>query len=131
MTIQPKKLTDRDSRKMAREMRDGHWAFMERLEKEGTVHVCVWNKYDQEELSHELRLSLISGMELMEWFRAHQDWFEIGEQDRERWTNPINLTEAGLKALTEKEKYDMEPAYGGLVEPGFQCIPLPPEETIQ
>lgn len=128
MTEQPKKLMDEHWRTWARTVRDSHWAFMERLKKEGTVHVCAWNKYDQEELPHELRLSLIGGEELMEWFRAHQDWFEIGDQDEERWTSPISLTGPGLKALTEKEKYDMEPVYGGLVSPGFQSIPLPLKE---
>ena len=109
----------------ARRIRDFHWSFMERLAAEGTVHVNTWNKYRHEERPDELRLSLLSGMQLSEWINAHPDWFDIGPQNRERWTQPVSLTEAGCEALANRHLYDMEPVVGGLVEPGWQAVPAP------
>lgn len=126
---EPRLLTDDNARKMARHMRDEHWAFMERLAREGTVNVCLWNKNRQEERPDELRLCLISGMELMEWVRRHQDWFVLGENNLERHTFPVSLTDAGRAALLNRDLYDMEPVYGGLVEPGWQAIPFPRVEV--
>ena len=123
--MRAKQLTDRDSRQRARSIRDSQWAFMERLVRETTVNVNVWNKYGQEERPDELRLDLISGQELCDWLRTHANWFQIGPQNYERWTNPVSLTDAGRAALVERAKYDMEPVTGGLVEPGWQAIPLP------
>lgn len=126
---QPKNLRSKADREMAREARDFHWSFMERLDRQGTVHVCPWNKYRHEERPDELRLSLIDGEELIAWLRAHPEWFQIGPQNTERWTNPISLTEAGRQALKDRDKYDMEPVFGGLVEPGWQAIPSPKVAT--
>jgi hypothetical protein len=126
--MKPRKLTSRRDREMGRRIRNFHWKFMERLQREGTIHVCVWNKYGLEERQNELMLDMVSGCELLEWMSDHRDWFIIGKQDEARWTNPIALTEVGKLALSERKKYDMEPVKGGLFEPGFEVIPI--EEAI-
>lgn len=118
-----KKLVDEASRQRARAIRDRQWSFMERLAREGTVHVCTWNKYRQEERRDELRLCLLSGNELLGRIDAHRDWFVIGPQNQERWTNPVSLSDAGRIALDNRHRYDLEPVRGGLVEPGWEAIP--------
>lgn len=124
--MEPKLLTDPQDRDMARRMRDGQWKFMERVAREGTVHVSTWNKYRLEEQPNELLLSLISGMELSEWITKHLDWFVLGPQEKVRYTQPVSLTGAGRVALANRHLYDMEPVTGGLVEPGWQAVPAEP-----
>jgi|SRR5882672_10609801 len=122
----PRKLTAKKDRALARRIRDFHWQIMERIAREGTLYICLWNKHRMEERPDEVLLCLISGNELIDWMHRHRDWFLIGPQNKERWTNPVSLTAAGIRALAEREKYDMEPVHGGLIEPGWQAVPSPP-----
>ncbi len=125
--MKPKRLKSRVDRQMARRMRDQQWAFMEKVAKLGTVWVCWWNKdrhHDEKTAPPDLVVcGLINGMELIEWLHSHPDWWVIGEWSDERYAAPVQLTEAGRDALAEREKYDMEPVTGGLVEPGWICTP--------
>jgi len=126
---EPKLVTDTSMRRMARYIRNEQWRLMERIEEHSTLWFCVWNKRRLPELPDEKRCGLIDGLELMEWFsRHHPDWFIQGPWSDERYAFPLQLTDAGRVALTERERYDMEPVYGGLVEPGWQAIP---EEGVQ
>ena len=43
--MKPKRLTDRNSRMMARRERDAQWAFMERVAREGIIWMCPWDKH--------------------------------------------------------------------------------------
>ena len=69
---------------------------------------------------------LIKGMEILHWLEAHPDWTQIGEWSDERYAVPVHITDSGRDALANRERYDMEPVEGGLVEPGWQVIPLDP-----
>jgi hypothetical protein len=119
----PRRLTSKSDRQMARRIRDSQWNFMEKVAALGTVWWCIWNKIRREERTDEVRCCLISGMELNEWMMTHPDWWDVGEWDDERYGRPVKLTEVGRIALAEREKYDMEPVTGGLVEPGFIVVP--------
>jgi hypothetical protein len=121
---EPKRLTSDEHRHQARYIRDRQWRFMERANEHDPLWFCVWNKNRLPEGPDEWRDGLISGMEICEWIRRHKDWFVIGEWDDGRYAFPVQLTEAGRQALTERAN-DMEPVYGGLVEPGWQAIPWP------
>jgi len=120
---EPKILRDKDSRNRARVIRDRHWRFMERAAEHDPLWFCVWNKTGQPELEDEWRDGLISGMEIMDWVRRHTDWFCIGGWSDQRYARPFRLTDAGRAALANRDVYDMEPVFGGLVEPGWQCVP--------
>jgi hypothetical protein len=131
MTKQPPRvLTTDDDRQMARQMRDKQWAFADRVAQHGTVWCCWWNKSGRHDTSKPLAddlmvCSLLTGMELLEWLQSHPDWWVIGEWSDDRYAAPVTITDAGRAALAERDIYDMEPVYGGLVEPGWQCIPAP------
>ena len=56
------------------------------------------------------------------------DWTIIGEWSGERYARPVHITAAGLEALENRRLYDMEPVRGGLVEPGWQAVPLPEQD---
>ena len=125
---EPRVLTSESHREMARRKRDRHWAFADRVLKHGTVWVRWWGKkprhQSNEPLPDDLEvLGLISGLELLGWLNSHKDWWEIGEWCDERYAAPVCLTDEGRQALQNREQYDMEPVVGGLVEPGWQCIP--------
>jgi hypothetical protein len=134
-TKTPKLLTDKRDREMARRMRDGQWAFADRVAAQGTVWVCWWNKNrhgpspsaqyaDGSGYRDDLLVcGLIDGMELAAWLHSHEDWWVIGEWSDERYAAPVSLTDAGRVALANREAYDMEPIEGGLAEPGWQAIP--------
>jgi len=125
--MKPKRLTDRESRRMARCTRDHHWSIMERIrDTPGGLWICLWNKYGRDEAPNEVRMCLISGMEWAEWVMAHRDWFRWGRYNTRHDGNRYRLTDAGLAALEDRAPYDMEPVEGGLVEPGWICTPLPP-----
>lgn len=126
----PKKLRTKFHREQARLTRDAHWRFMERCAEHNPLWFCIWNKERRPTLADEQRHGLIDGMEILEWTDRHPDWFVMGEWSDERYAMPICLTDAGRAALTEREKYDMEPVYGGLVEPGYQVIPLPRSANV-
>lgn len=119
----PKKLRSKRDREMARRMRDFQWTFMERTAALGTLWFCVWNKERRPELADEHRAGLIDGMEMLEWINSHSDWWIKGEWSDERYAMPLQLTDAGRLALTQRDKYDAEPVTGGLVEPGWQALP--------
>lgn len=121
--MKPKRLTQKRDREMARRMRDHQWQFMERVAQLRTLWFCVWNKYRREELADEHRAGLIDGLELLEWIDSHPDWWVKGEWSDERYAFPLQLTDAGRLALTDRAKYDMEPVTGGLVEPGWTAMP--------
>lgn len=125
-TMPPKKLKGREDRRQARRTRDSQWKFMERAKEHDPLWFCVWNKTGQPELADEWRDGLITGMEMMEWMQRHPTWFKTGRWSDKRYARPIRLTPAGRRALKTRE-FDMEPIYGGLVEPGWQCIPARPK----
>lgn len=114
---------------IARRIRDEHWLFMERCAEHDPLWYCVWNKTRQPELPDEWRDALVNGMELLDWVNRHPDWFVVGEWDDDRYARPYRLTAAGHAALADRALYDMEPVYGGLVEPGWQCIPAAPDHA--
>lgn len=125
---QPKRLRSKVEREIARYVRDGQWVFMERIQAVGTLWFCVWNKnrYHSKPYPPDLWVCcLMTGMGYLEWMRCHSDWFIQGEWDEERYAVPIQLTAAGVDALSNRAEYDMEPINGGLIEPGFVVIPLP------
>lgn len=124
--MDPKILVDENSRNMARWSRDRQWQFAEKVEKHGTLWFCWWNKNRRHREPHPDDLwvdGLITGMEILDWLKRHEDWWVIGEWDDDHYAAPVQLTAAGRTALAEREKYDMEPVYGGMVEPGWTCIP--------
>jgi hypothetical protein len=123
--MKPKKLTSKNMRQIARNIRNAQWGMMEKMQKFDTIWFCVWNKRRLPEAPDEIRCGLIDGMELLSWTDTHSDWFEKGEWNDERYAMPIKLTDAGRDALNNRALYDMEPVHGGLVEPGFIVIPLP------
>jgi len=123
MPEKPKRLTSKWARANARRTRDSHWAFMEKIAALGTVWWCVWNDIRRDEAPDEVRCCLISGCELNDWMQKHADWFAVGEWNETRYARPVRLTEAGRAALADRARYDMEPVYGGLVEPGFVVTP--------
>jgi hypothetical protein len=127
---EPKWLTSDTQRAMARRMRDHQWEVADRVAKLGTLWVCWWNKNrrhdDTKPLPDDLLVcGLIDGNELLEWLNAHKDWWVIGGWSDARYAAPLSLTDVGHAALAEREKYDMEPVTGGMVEPGWQAIPGP------
>lgn len=122
---QPKRLKARMWREIARNVRDQQWRLMERAAEHNPLWFCVWNKNRRPTLADEQRHGLIDGMEMLAWTDRHPDWFIKGEWSDERYAFPLYLTDAGRVALAEREKYDMEPVYGGMVEPGWQAIPYP------
>jgi hypothetical protein len=131
MALEPKQLTSDDNRAMARRMRDTQWAFMEKVNRLGTVYVCWWNKNrrhdDTQPLPEDLQVcGLIDGLELLAWLKSHPDWWTIGAWSKERYAAPVSLTGAGRRALRQRSRYDMEPVTGGLVEPGWIASPARP-----
>ena len=123
LSTRPKRLRDATSRQEARATRDYHWSIMERIAATGTLHISLWNKYGLEKRPDELLMCLFSGQEFADWVRRHRDWFVIGKQEVDRYTNPVRLTKSGRAALANREPYDMEDVHGGLVEPGFVVRP--------
>ena len=133
-TEQRRTLTDPAARQMARRMRDRHWEILELIAQHNPLYICWWDK-DQRHGRHDPRnllvLCLITGSELTAWLRAHPDWTNVGEWEPERCAVPVWITDAGRQALRHREQYDTEPVQGGMVEPGWECIPAGPEENPQ
>ncbi len=142
-TEPPKKLTSDRDRENARRMRDRQWELMERVAALAPepLWICWWNKNRHHGPSPSAQYSdgsgyredllicgLIDGIELLEWMRSHNDWWVIGAWSDERYAAPVTLTDAGRVALANRERYDMEPVTGGLVEPGWEAIPAPKGE---
>ena len=69
--------------------------------------------------------AMMTGMEMLEWIDSHPDWWIKGEWSDERYAMPLQLTDAGRRAISEREKYDLAPVAGGLVEPGWIATPTP------
>ena len=124
----PKRLTKRSDRKMARSVRDHQWVFMAKVYRLGKVWFCPWNKdhkLDTSNLPENYEVhGLITGMQYLEWFSTHRDWWIIGRWREKKYARSIRLTEAGRKAFDERFKYDEELVTGGLVEPGWCSLPL-------
>jgi len=121
----PRELTEPSQREMARRMRDSHWAFMEKVQQLGTLWWCTWDKERRHKPpADDVYVSgLIDAMELSEWISRHEDWWVKGEWSDERYALPVQLTDEGRRALAERHLYDMEPVTGGMVEPGWICVP--------
>lgn len=120
-------------RAAARRTRDYHWSILEKaaaLDPE-PLWVCTWNKHRRPELADEVRMCLLSGVDLCNWLGRHQDWLLLGDFDETRYAQPLRLTKAGLQALSHRELYDQEPVEGGLVEPGVSAIPFTREEMAE
>lgn len=128
MKERPKRLTSLRHRAMARRMRDHQWEIADRVAKLGTLWICWWNKNRRHDTSQPLPddllvCGLIDGLELLEWFGTHMDWWSVGPWSDERYAAPVRLTDTGRAALGEREKYDMELVTGGMVEPGWAAMP--------
>ena len=113
-------------RETARNIREFQWHMMEAMVEHGQVWVTPWNQGRRPQAPDTFRFGLLDWNEHRSWFNEqHPDWFEHGEWDNERGAAPIRLTDAGQQALQERERYDMEPMFGGMVEPGFMVTPAP------
>ena len=126
-------------RDVARHIRNAHWRTQERMAEHDPLWCCWWDKagrydtrrgYGQEPPADVELFGLIGAMEFGAWMRKHHDWFVCGEWSDERYAEPVRLTEAGRVALAHRELYDMEPVEGGMVAPGWQCVPLPKSEEV-
>lgn len=122
--MSPKKLTSSWERQVARRGREMDWNFMGRLAR-APIHVCLWNKYHKKERGNELMLCLISGVNFMSWVREHRTWFRMGPYNQERTTFMVWLTPVGRIAVKRRDKrHDNAVVNGGLVEPGYQVMPI-------
>ena len=126
--ILPNLLDDPEARARARHIRDQQWTTLEQIAEHHPLWICWWDKH-RRHAKHEERPpdlivhGLITGMDLAQWLRSHQDWTVIGEWSDERYAAPVWITEAGRTALENRHLYDMEPVEGGLVEPGWTAQP--------
>ncbi len=66
---------------------------------------------------------LIGSNEFFHWLHSHKDWWKQGRWSDKRCARSIRIADAGRKALRNRTKYDMEPIFGGMVEPGYAVIP--------
>ena len=128
--IKPKRLTAKRDRAMARRERDSQWAFMERVAREGIVWMCPWDKYGRHKGGDGVYVfGLLGSNELFHWLDSHKDWWKRGRWSEKRCARSIRITVHGRAALINRGPYDMEPICGGMVEPGWEAIPLPPEAS--
>jgi hypothetical protein len=131
--MKPKRLSSTRWRNIARRERDSQWAFMERVARKGRVWTCPWDKYHRH---HDMTpesdgvyvYGLIGSNEFLSWLDAHKDWWKRGRWSEKRCARSIRITEAGREALAHREPYDMEPIYGGMVEPGYVVTPARPRK---
>lgn len=129
--MQPKRLTDRTMRMIARRERDGQWEFMERVAREGIVWMCPWDKYRRHKDGDGVYVfGLIGSNEFYHWLDSHKDWWIRGRWSEKRCARSIRITDAGRRALKSRERYDMEPIFGGMVEPGYVVTPWPRKKTV-
>lgn len=129
--MQPKHLSSRTEREIARYVRDGQWAFMERIQAVGKLWFCVWNKDRRHQKPYPADLwvcCLMTGLDYENWMQRHPDWFIKGRWSEKRYARSVRLTPAGVAALANRNLYDMEPLHGGLVEPGYTVLPLRPAQ---
>lgn len=73
---------------------------------------------------------LLGSNELFHWLDSHKDWWKRGRWSDKRCARSIRITEAGRAALANRELYDMEPIFGGMVEPGFIVTPWPQKQKV-
>lgn len=119
-----RKLNSPFERQVARRGREMDWAFMERLAR-APVHVCLWNKYHKKERGNETMLCLMGGVYFMTWVREHRSWFGHGAYNPDRTTFLFWLTPAGRAAVRRRDpKHNNAVVNGGLVEPGYQVMPV-------
>jgi hypothetical protein len=124
--MKPKRLSDKTSRMIARRKRDGQWEFMERVAREGIVWMCPWDKRGRHKNGDGVFVfGLIGSNEFYHWLDAHKDWWKRGRWSEKRCARSIRITEAGRKALANRDQYDMEEIHGGMVEPGYIVRPWP------
>lgn len=122
--MSPRRITDNISMQIARRTRDDMWVLMDRLARQGIVHVCTWNKNRRPQGRNELRCGLLDWFGYASWIHRHRPWFRYGCWDRRRDTFPMSLTPAGRIALRRRSpRDDRSMVYGGLVEPGYQVQP--------
>ena len=131
MALEPKWLIEERDRKMARHIRDRQWEMLELIALHNPLYICWWDKAGRYKVKtntppDEWACGLITGMEMLHWLEAHPDWTQIGEWSDERYAAPVHITDSGRDALANRERYDMEPVEGGLVEPGWRAIPMDP-----
>ena len=123
----PKVLTDESARRRARRIRDTQWSVLERIAEHNPLYICWWDKNGRHGGADGalglLSCSLVVGMELVHWLKAHPGWTVIGEWAAEMSAAPVFITSEGRDALVNRALYDLEPVEGGLVEPGWQAIP--------
>lgn len=127
--MKPKRLTDRNSRRMARRERDAQWEFMERVAREGVVWMCPWDKDHRHKTDGVYVFGLIGANEFFHWLNSHKDWWLRGRWSEKRCARSIRLTDAGRTALVNRHLYDADLIYGGMVEPGYVVRPLPKGKT--
>lgn len=120
-----KRLSDRKSRMYARAVRDAQWAFMERVAREGVVWTCPWDKYHRHKNDGVYVYGLLGSNDFLHWINSHRDWWKRGPWSEKRCARSLRLTDSGKAALANRELYDMEPIYGGMVEPGYVVTPWP------
>ena len=129
--MKPKRLTDTWSRIRARRERDAEWAFMERVAREGVVWMCPWDKYGRHKNGDGVYVfGLIGSGEFFHWLATHKDWWQRGRWSEKRCARSIRITDAGRAALANRGQYDMEPIFGGMVEPGYVVRPWPQKRRV-
>ena len=130
--MEPKLLTDEASRKMARHIRDRQWRMLERIALHNPLYICPWDKYGfhrKDTTEDLLVLGLIDGNSMWPWLISHPGWTRREEWSEERCAWPIYITGAGRRALTKRPEFDMETVVGGMVDPGWQAVPLEGADT--
>lgn len=129
--MKPKRLTDRTMRMIARRERDGQWEFMERVAREGIVWMCPWDKYGRHKNGDGVHVfGLLGSNEFYHWLDSHKDWWIRGRWSEKRCARSIRITDVGRRALKNRDKYDMESIFGGMVEPGYVVTPWPRKKTV-
>ncbi len=68
---------------------------------------------------------LIGSNEFLHWLGGHKDWWKRGRWSEKRCARSIRITDSGRKSLANRALYDMEPIFGGMVEPGYVVTPWP------
>ena len=126
--MEPRLLTDDAARRRARWVRDRQWKALERIAQCNPLYICFWDKnkhHTAPEPDDLMVCGLIDGMELGHWItKQHPDWVRIAELSSYPCAYPVYITDQGRAALANRAAYDLEPVFGGLVEPGWQAIPV-------
>ena len=137
--MEPKALESPKDREMARRIRNRQWAVLEQIAERDPLWICWWDQWGRhsqiEERPNDLAVfCLLDSNELLLWFGPsgpHADWVEVGPWSEERYAAPVRITAAGRSALEARDQYDMGPVSGGMVEPGWVCIPKEEHASTQ